>query len=262
MEFSKIDMNLKHSGRDGKSELLSNVYRLVECFMQSDDGLQTSFDTVDKSIAGKALVAATLAERRIKELAERILNLEKLSVTDELTGLMNRRGFVTELERAFSAAERYDERGVLIYIDLDDFKPVNDRFGHAAGDEVLRHVARILAENIRDTDYIGRLGGDEFAVLMPRTIWKNGLSRAGVIEKCLNAAQAQWQDQSITIQASLGLQSYSSGDTPSDILERADEAMYNAKRYRSTLERGTFRRAPVKNDATEQPVRHLMRAAS
>ncbi len=262
MDFSRIETSLKRPGMDDQSELLRNVHLLVDCFVQSGGGLQGGGDATDTSIAGDALVAATLAERRINELSKRVNELEKLAMTDELTGLMNRRGFDAELNRALSSAARYGERGVLIYIDLDDFKPINDHYGHSAGDEVLRHVGRLLADNIRDTDYISRLGGDEFAVLMPRTLWKNGLARAGLIENRLNKARIIWQGQPIAIQASLGLQSYASGDNPSDLLKRADEAMYKTKRCRASLLGGEIGQKKKRNTPAERPLRRFLYAAS
>ena len=262
MGFSKIDNRRKRAGQDKKSELLKNVHQLADYFMRSVASLQAQDHSMDKSIAGNALVAATLAERRIGELSERIRELEKLAMTDELTGLMNRRGFETEVHRVLSSATRHNERGVLIYIDLDEFKPVNDQYGHAAGDEVLRHVGQVLAENIRDSDYICRLGGDEFAVLMPRTAWKNGLSRAGIIENRLNTASTIWQKRTIRIQASLGLQSYRSGDCPSDLLIRADKAMYKTKKYRASLAGGEMSRLPVKDAPAGRPTQYFLHAAS
>ncbi len=235
MKFSNIEGRHNLPGRNGNSELVRNVNELVDCFVRIEGRSRIPVDKPHNSVAGNALVAATLAERRICELSDRVRELEKLAMTDELTGLMNRRGFQTALNRSLSSAKRNDEQGVLIYIDLDDFKPVNDQHGHAAGDGVLRHVSRVLTENVRDTDYVGRLGGDEFAVLMPRTDWENGLTKAGTIESRLNTASITWQDQAIHIKASLGLQKYSAGDTPSELLNRADEAMYKTKCIRSGI---------------------------
>jgi len=260
--FSKIDARLKQAGRAKKSELLRNIHLLVDCAKQSDAYLQAQTDPMDSSVVGNALVAASLAERRISELSARVRELEKLAMTDELTGLMNRRGFETELHRVLSSATRHNEHGILIYIDLDDFKPVNDQYGHAAGDEVLRHVGQVLAENIRDSDYICRLGGDEFAVLMPRTAWENGLSRAGVIESRLNTASVIWQNRTIKIQASLGLQRYTSNDELSDLLIKADKAMYKTKKHRANLATGKINRRPVKNGPAGRPTHDFLYAAS
>ena len=255
MKFLNINSSNESSGQDSKSALIHNVNKLVECFIHSDSSLLAQANTLDTTIAGNALVAATLAERKIDELSDKIRDLEKLAMTDGLTGLMNRRGFEIELNRALSSAKRYDEHGLLIYIDLDGFKQVNDHHGHAAGDEVLRHVGQSLRDNVRDTDYISRLGGDEFAVLMPRTIWKDGYSRANVIAESLNAASTTWQKQAIQIKASLGQQHYRAGDNPGDIMKKADQAMYKTKRARKKNDP-----IEVKNKSAEEIPRHFQHA--
>lgn len=183
-------------------------------------------------IARRALTLAADAQTLIEEKEERIRRLESLSVTDELTGLLNRRGFQAQLRRALAAADRYEERGLLAYVDLDDFKPVNDTYGHAAGDEVLRRVARILYDNVRDTDCVGRLGGDEFAVLLTRTSPKDAVKRARWLEELVNTTVVDWQGRNIALRASFGFQRYGPNDDEHDLLKRADSAMYNAKRLR------------------------------
>jgi len=260
--FYNTNNRLKPPGTDDDCELIRNVCELVECFVQSEGNLHIGAGTVDDSVAGNALVAATQAERLIKELSGRVRELEKLAMTDELTGLMNRRGFEIELSRALSSARRSNERGVLIYIDLDDFKPVNDQLGHAAGDEVLRYVGRLLAHNIRDTDYIARLGGDEFAVLMPRTIWGNGLTRASVIEDLLNASATIWEGRTIDIRASLGLQRYSAGDDPSVLLQKADAAMYKTKKFRTAMATRNIGQQDIDEEPAGRSLQNFLYAAS
>ena len=165
---------------------------------------------------------------------KRVLVLERLAKTDELTGLLNRRGFHAELRRAVSAAGRYDECGMLIYVDLDGFKPINDTYGHAAGDEVLRRVAGTLREIVRDTDSVGRMGGDEFCVLLTRTSWKDGLARAEGLERSLNNTYVSWRGRMIAIRASLGVHAYGSRDDGDDLLDRVDDAMDVTKRKRAS----------------------------
>ena len=109
---------------------------------------------------------AVAADRRVAELEARLAYLEDLVVTDELTGALNRRGFVMEFTRALDAARRGGPRGVVIVCDLDGFKTINDRLGHAVGDEVLRQVGRLLIRGVRRMDVTARLGGDEFALLL------------------------------------------------------------------------------------------------
>src|SRR5207302_3993463 len=95
-------------------------------------------------------------------------HLEHLADHDALTGLFNRRRFVRELSRQMSYARRYAEGGAVLFLDLDNFKDVNDTLGHQAGDELIASVAHLLGARLRDTDVFARLGGDEFAVLLPR----------------------------------------------------------------------------------------------
>ncbi|MEO5335928.1 MAG: GGDEF domain-containing protein [Magnetospirillum sp. WYHS-4] len=186
-------------------------------------------------LADRALASAAEAEARLAEQMSRIVELERLALTDELTGILNRRGFQRELTHALAAARRYDEKGVLVYVDLDGFKPINDTYGHAAGDEVLRRVARILQDNVRDTDAVGRMGGDEFAVLLARSSWEDGLRRAEALDRALNNAFIGWEGRMIAIRASLGIQVYGNQDEDQALLERADEDMYKSKRLRSEI---------------------------
>ena len=214
---------------DSGCELLSSVTRLVDCLERPphvDDGTL-------RDAAEEALTAAIDAERRLAEQDKRVEVLERLARTDELTALLNRRGFHAELRRAVSAAGRYDERGVLIYVDLDGFKPINDTYGHAAGDEVLRRVADTLRDHIRDTDSVGRMGGDEFCVLLTRTSWKDGLAKAKDLERSLNNTFVGWRGRMIAVRASLGVHAYGSKDDSADLLDRVDDAMYATKRLRA-----------------------------
>ena len=225
-----------------QGDLLTSVSLLAECLERSAVPEGPSDDAANAEAARRALNAALSAECRladqmdhIVDLRQRIAQLERLAETDELTGLFNRRGFQRELHAAVAAARRYDERGVLVYVDLDGFKPVNDTYGHAAGDEVLRRVARTLNDNVRETDFVGRMGGDEFAVLLTRTTWEDGLKRAEALDRVLNNTYVSWEGRMLAIRASLGFQVYGPRDDGHDILSRADEDMYNTKRMRSAI---------------------------
>jgi diguanylate cyclase (GGDEF)-like protein len=190
----------------------------------------------DPPLVEKALQAAAEVEQRLVAQSHRIAYLEALSVTDELTGLLNRRGFEEAFRRAVVAAGRYGDEGVLIACDLDDFKTVNDRYGHFAGDAVLRQVGRLLKSHIRDTDFVARLGGDEFAVILVPTGWRNGLKRAQTLSRELNGLVVTIGDLSITVNASIGAERFGPNDGDTDtLLARADMAMYCNKRRRSAV---------------------------
>lgn len=191
----------------------------------SNDGL---IARPDRLLAG-ALNYADETEQRIMELNARIALLESLTITDELTGLLNRRGFADVMQRNLLSAARYDEAGILAYIDLDNFKGTNDNFGHQVGDRVLRAVGRYLLQNVRATDYAARLGGDEFAILFVRAQQAPARERARQLVRGLNKLSIKSDDGKVSIRASLGLAYYDGEITADELLDRADRAMYADK---------------------------------
>jgi len=240
MDLSSLVWCISSPDQIKHGDLVSKVGRLVDCLRLSDGIGDTQSDNDNLSTADHALNAAKSAEKLINQLYGRISELERMAETDELTGLLNRRGFINQLNRVLATANRYEERGVLVYVDLDDFKLTNDTYGHAAGDEVLRQVAHLLRHSIRDSDYVGRLGGDEFTVLLTRTSWENGLKRAESLETKLNNIIVNWRGKMIVVAASLGLQGYGVNDVSLNLLRRADEAMYETKRLRTDPENNTL----------------------
>ncbi|HTI85360.1 MAG TPA: GGDEF domain-containing protein [Alphaproteobacteria bacterium] len=193
-------------------------------------------DPKDPPLVERALQAAAEVEQRLVAQSHRIAYLEALSVTDELTGLLNRRGFEEAFRRSLVASGRYGDEGVLIVCDLDDFKTVNDRYGHFAGDAVLRQAGQLLRTQIRDTDFVARLGGDEFAVILVPTGWRNGLKRAQTLSRALNRLVVTLDEQRITVNASIGVERFGRNDTDTDtLLARADMAMYCNKRRRTSI---------------------------
>jgi diguanylate cyclase (GGDEF)-like protein len=183
----------------------------------------------ERKLVEELLEAAAEAERRIAAQQARIRYLEDLSVTDELTGLLNRRGLRRELERALARARRHGETGVLLLFDLNHFKPVNDSFGHPAGDAVLRAVAGLLSERTRRSDYVARLGGDEFAVLMTGTSPARAAARGRKLAGRVNRLEVAWGEVRIPVSAGFGLDAYDRTSRPDRLLARADRALYRDK---------------------------------
>jgi len=181
----------------------------------------------------QALDIVTTAEIRINDQKRRIRELESQVLTDPMTDLINRRGFDEHLKRALSSAHRHGDSGVLVYIDLDDFKSTNDNLGHEAGDAVLKQVGKILNANIRTTDVAARMGGDEFAVLLTHTSAAEGLFRTRKLQGILAAAHAKFDGMKIPLSASFGAAPYDSESSESEVLRMADAAMYDEKRRRA-----------------------------
>jgi diguanylate cyclase (GGDEF)-like protein len=153
--------------------------------------------------------------------------LELLATRDPLTGVLNARTFTERLGHELDRNRRYNRPIALLYLDLDDFKAVNDRHGHPTGDAVLRLVAEATRTAVRQSDIIGRLGGDEFAVLMPET--DGPVANAAATRLATNLRSVFRGTPSVT--ASIGVVSaFGVATGPDDLLRRADQAMYEAKR--------------------------------
>ncbi len=174
------------------------------------------------STASGAFALSLAYERNARELRDTALS-------DELTGLPNRRAFVSRLRDAI-AARGGPEFAVTVF-DIDHFKEINDYYGHAGGDAVLNHVARILERQMRSEDLVARYGGDEFVAHM-RCERDIGLERAQQICQTIEQCGIPWQDKTIHITASIGLycQSLHKRTEITELLLRADHAMYHAKK--------------------------------
>ena len=158
--------------------------------------------------------------------AVRFAEATRLAEVDSLTGLQNRRVFHELLAREVARSRRYGRRLSLIVLDLDDFKRINDRIGHLAGDAVLAEVARRLRSVVRTTDIACRVGGDEFAVILPESTRGDADHLAARIERAVSAEPIA---KSGTLTVSAGVAELSPDDTPSDLFERADEDLYRTK---------------------------------
>ncbi|MGC1778060.1 MAG: GGDEF domain-containing protein, partial [Xanthobacteraceae bacterium] len=168
----------------------------------------------------------------------RIADLEARVDIDPLTDILNRRGFERELARSLAYVKRYGTSAALLYIDLDDFKPVNDGHGHAAGDAVLKAVAVTLLRHVRASDLVARLGGDEFAVLLWNLGEAEAADKAAALEAAVYATPVSWGASTFVVAASVGVAALRPLDTPSMVLQRADIAMY-ARKAERTGRRGT-----------------------
>jgi diguanylate cyclase (GGDEF)-like protein len=157
--------------------------------------------------------------------------VEKQALVDPLTGLANRRLAEGALETELARAGRFDEPLALLMSDLDDFKQINDRWGHPFGDEVLREFATALAESIREIDLAGRWGGEEFAVMLPGTDLEGGAALAERIRANLRQRAIVAPDgERVEITASFGVAAYPGAKGKDELVGAADSALYEAKR--------------------------------
>ena len=165
--------------------------------------------------------------RDLRTLVATATQLRHLADHDALTGLPNRRRFEQELARHLAHVRRYGPEGAALVLDLDCFKPVNDTFGHAAGDRLLARVAGVLHERLRATDVVARLGGDEFAILLPRVDRAGAAAVARSLVETVRAEALTADAHGVTV--SVGVVAFDAVVLPEDVMALADVAMYDAK---------------------------------
>jgi diguanylate cyclase (GGDEF)-like protein/PAS domain S-box-containing protein len=172
---------------------------------------------------------------QVQDISDRVrleTELRRLATRDDLTGLYNRRFFERELDRQLRLLRRHGGPATVLFVDLDDFKLVNDTFGHRAGDELLKHVAGLLNDRLRTTDVVARLGGDEFAVLLPMTDADQAATVVEALERELEREPANIDGNVVAVRASVGVAALEAEQDVDAALRLADQAMYSVKRLR------------------------------
>jgi diguanylate cyclase (GGDEF)-like protein len=184
-------------------------------------------DYIVKPFANEELVARVRAALRTKAVHD---GLAETAARDGLTGLFNRRGLDACAAQAVALARRHSRPFSCLLLDIDHFKLVNDTYGHAVGDGVLREAARRIREHSRITDTVGRYGGEEFVVLQPETNVHEAVAAADKLRACLGSTPVAAGSASIPIRASIGVAAWSAMmRSAADLYAAADQALYRAK---------------------------------
>lgn len=190
--------------------------------------IQRLKDELQKTRAELEKARRQLKAKDIEINAVRV-QAEEVSHTDSLTYLPNRRQIINVIQNEVHRAERYLTPLSISMIDIDHFKKINDTFGHAAGDQVLRQLATKLRESIREPDMVGRYGGEEFLVVLPSTRLKDAAEQAARLCKLVRSAEFE-AGEKIQLTISIGVAEYQVGEQDwQKFLNRADLAMYEAK---------------------------------
>lgn len=170
----------------------------------------------------------------LSALQEKNSKLEEIALTDSLTGAYNRRHFDKIMQEIDSERVRHERQKTglhfLILVDLDDFKFINDTYGHMAGDAALQHVAHILSQMTRATDSICRYGGDEFVGILRDTTVSGAIKKINEIDLAINTSFMVWEDKKIPVRASIGSAELKSDAITADVLKRVDAQMYESKK--------------------------------
>jgi diguanylate cyclase (GGDEF)-like protein len=230
------------TSRDGKSLFydcvilpLANGHSLfIAEHISSDASMQEIIQRLNRRIKMfqvESEHAKKIARNKQTEVDGIMVQAHELTNTDVLTFLPNRRMIVKTLQDEVSRAERYSAPLSISVVDVDFFKRVNDTHGHMAGDEVLRHIARLLRDHIRHPDVVGRYGGEEFLILLPNTASEEAAEQAARLCRHVRESQVNVNHQHpLSLTVSIGVAQYQPGaDTWETLLNRADNAMYEAK---------------------------------
>jgi diguanylate cyclase (GGDEF)-like protein len=213
----------------GLSQLAAACAALLQG-ASGDDAYRTLYININflSLPAGYIGVAMFVMFMLASDLSEQ---MKEIAVKDQLTGLLNRRGFSEQAERAYATARRTDRPISLIMTDIDHFKTINDEFGHAAGDDALVHFAKILRIRRRADDILARMGGEEFALVLPGTELDESIRIAEELCELLEKAPMRVGKQTVAMTASFGVAALSTKDTcMTDVVIRADRALYRSKR--------------------------------
>jgi diguanylate cyclase (GGDEF)-like protein len=176
-------------------------------------------------------------EQELATARAQVAALAAFAQIDPLTDILNRRGLERELKRSLAHVKRYGVSAALLYLDLDGFKRVNDRYGHAAGDTVLKAVAMVLDRHSRESDVVARVGGDEFVLLLWNCPEADAQVKAQAIEAAIARMTPSHAGVPLQVGASCGVAMLLPLDRPQDLLDRADRAMYARKLAREGLRR-------------------------
>ena len=220
----RCELNMWHQGRD--TWLRVSLVSLEDGFVMSFSDITDLKQALLEAEASRAELAAEIEHRRALEV-----ELRELSLTDDLTGVANRRAFGRALQHEIAKSKRYDSVFSIIAVDIDHFKTINDRYGHAGGDEVLMAFAAILAEELRrDVDLLARVGGEEFMLLLPGTALAGAVDLAERLRAQLLARPVSIAGEMVAVTASFGVAQFEPGTDPERVTVAADDALYRAKR--------------------------------
>lgn len=211
------------------------IIQLAACMREDLHGVPTCTELPQPTGAPSEIVALYRSYQNLtSKLAVTLCDLEKQAITDALTGLANRRRLMEGGLRILEICKRGGLACVVLMADIDHFKKVNDTLGHAAGDEVLRAVSRVLANGVRGSDLAARYGGEEFVIVAPSAGLEQGRALAERLRQDVEAMTVQWADQTVRVTISLGVTVARTNGAASPSLEeligQADQVLYQAKR--------------------------------
>lgn len=212
--------------KDSVANKLDVIHKHVSRHLESEENRHREAQEREAELKDKL---ANL-ENETDLLKQQMLEASAKAVKDAVTGLPNRQAYDDRVEQEFNRWKRFGEPLALLVWDIDDFKKINDRYGHRSGDKALKVMGGKLKATIRETDFIGRYGGEEFVVLLVGTDLEGAKEAAEKMRLRIEKIALKANDEQIRMTISGGLSMFQHGDMPADVFERADQALYKAKR--------------------------------
>lgn len=204
---------------------LDGIREHVDSFLHEETGLQTQADRQIQVLTSRLHDM----EAEIVQLHQRIRAEQENALQDALTGIPNRLAYEKRAMEECARWKRYKAPLTMIVADIDHFKRINDRYGHQAGDKVIKVIAQLLQKQLRDVDFVARYGGEEFVMLLPETDMEGVCNVAEKLCAAVRACEFQHSGLRVPITVSLGLAQFAGNDTPSQTFQRADAALYRSK---------------------------------
>lgn len=198
--------------------LMKDTHVMQADIVRSRDDLLAQRNAVDE------------AQEKIRKLEQELESLSEKVRIDQLTGVLNRRGMDEAMTREVARAARAGTKLSIALLDIDNFKKLNDNYGHHVGDAALKHLATVIQESIRPTDIVSRFGGEEFVVLLPNTDIEQAMASMTRLQRALTKRFFMGNNEQILITFSAGVALYQESDDQASVLHRADQAMYLAKK--------------------------------
>ena len=212
-----------------EAENIQDIETLRRCLLEDVAALSRTHNALVEKLQ-ETKRCLRMIETDSRKLNDELARVKMLSMTDELTGLPNRRAFLRRLEDEVGRTRRYGFRLALVMIDLDHFKSINDRYGHAGGDTVLRTYAEEILTVFRQHDLVARYGGEEFAVLLPNTDEHGAMAALNKVRRAVSETRWEMDGHYMELPTfSAGLTLFVQGDDTQSLIQRADEALYSAK---------------------------------
>lgn len=224
------DAMMKESVKElPKAETSSRELRMIERLQML--GIPVEEMTPAVSLAVSALLEKLDdVNRELSRTKDSLSEIERLVDVDCLAPIPNRRAFMRRLSWAITMHERYAHPSTILYFDVNEFKQINDQYGHAAGDIAIRHISQLLSTAMRESDFLARIGGDEFAIIMYYATEESARKRGAKIAEKLLKSPFTFNSQSITVSAAYGCYTVRGGDDAESALAAADMSMYVDKR--------------------------------